>query len=373
MNGELVPGTIAADQIVCDGEDIPPFTGTVASGGDNGGYQWQISTDGTDWDSAPGTNNTQGYTYPNPAATAFSLRRAWISQSCGTVYSNMVEVSVWPNSSDTIADVVCQGEPYQDHGFDIPAEQTATAGEHLFEQHYATGHCDSAIVLLLTVYPTYETELADEVCEGEGYSGHGFAVSPMETVGVGEVTREQTLQSEHGCDSVLRLTLTVIDTALRIVLLTDDFCESMSAELMVVTEMPDYVWSTGEQMPTITVTHSGLYSVTAMQGGCQSTAFVRIEDCQFELYLPNAITPSDFDGVNDYFSIPELNQRDMAMFEIAIFNRWGEMVYYSTDKNFKWNGEYRGEIQYQTIYNYVIRYTDKSGRPFRRAGSITVL
>ena len=45
---------------------------------------------------------------------------------------------------------------------------------------------DSAIVLLLTVYPTYETELADEVCEGEGYSGHGFAVSPMETVGVGE-------------------------------------------------------------------------------------------------------------------------------------------------------------------------------------------
>ena len=160
---------------------------------------------------------------------------------------------------------------------------------------------------------------------------------------------------------------------MHIVSLTPDFCEEQSAELMVVTQMPDYVWSTGEDAPTITVTSPGRYTVTATQGGCSSSAYFVIEACQYELYLPNTITPSRGDGLNDYFCIPEINQRDMSLFEISIFNRWGEVVYYSTDKNFHWNGEYRGIIQYQTIYNYVIKYTDLGGRPHRRTGSITVL
>ena len=373
LNGPLTPGTVSADQVVCDGEEVPPFTGTAASGGDNGAYQWQISTNGTDWTPVPGTNNAQNYTYPSPAAYAVTLRRAWVSQSCGTVYSNTLTVEVAPNSSDTLTAEVCQGEAYQENGFDITADQTAETGEYTFEQHYATGHCDSAVILLLTVWPQYETDIEDVVCEGDGYSDNGFEVSPLETVGAEVLQRTQNLQSEHGCDSIVTLQLTVIDTALRIVPLTGDFCDNMSAELMVVTEMPDYVWSTGETAPTITVTASGYYSVTATEGGCTATAAYRVEGCQFELILPNAITPSDFDGVNDYFALPEFFLRDISLFEIAIFNRWGEMVYYSTDKGFKWNGEYRGEIQYQTIYNYVIKYTDTAGRPYRRTGSITVL
>ena len=373
LNGELQAGVISANQEVCDGEDIPPFTGTAASGGDNGAYQWQISTNGIDWAPAPGTANTQNYTYPSPAANNFTLRRAWISQSCGTVFSNTVEVSVWPNSSDTITAEVCQGETYQENGFDITADLTAEAGEYTFEQHHATGHCDSAVILLLTVWPQYETELEDVVCEGDGYSGNGFEVSPLETVGADVLQRTQNLQTIHGCDSIITLQLTVIDTALRIVPLTADFCDNMSMELTVETGMSDYVWSTGETAPTIMVTASGYYSVTATEGGCTATAGYRVEGCQFELVLPNAITPSDFDGVNDYFALPEFFLRDISLFEIAIFNRWGEMVYYSTDKGFRWNGEYRGEIQYQTIYNYVIEYTDTAGRPHRKTGSVTVL
>ena len=137
--------------------------------------------------------------------------------------------------------------------------------------------------------------------------------------------------------------------------------------------MEDYVWSTGEDAPTITVMQAGIYGVTATQGGCQATAHINVEECHYELYLPNAITPSRGDGLNDYFSIPEVNRANMVMFEIAIYNRWGELVFYSKDKNFRWNGEYRGQIYYETIYNYVIRYTDTIGRPYVRTGSITIL
>ena len=373
LNGELTPGTIADNQVVCDGEDIPTFTGTAASGGDNGAYQWQLSTNGTDWTPAPGTNNAQTYTYPNPAAAAFTLRRAWVSQSCGTVYSNVVTVEVAPNSSDTITAEVCQGEPYQENGFVVTADQTAVAGEYTYEQHYATGHCDSAVILLLTVWPEVVELVEATVCEGDGYSGNGFEVSPLETVGVGELQREQTLQTVHGCDSVVTLQLTVIDTALHIELLTEDFCEHQEAALSVVSSMPDYVWSTGETATTIVVSSPGLYSVTATEDGCSATAHIRVEGCQYELVLPNAITPSLGDGVNDCFFIPENFTANINLFKIYIFNRWGELVFYSTDKNFRWYGDYRGVTQYQTIYNYVIEYTDTAGRPFRRTGSITVL
>ena len=374
LNGELQPGTIAEDQDVCEGELPLPFTGTAASGGDNGAYQWQMSTNGTDWTVAPGTNNAQNYTYPNVPTAGFSLRRAWVSQSCGTVYSNIVTISLWPNSSDTIEGAVCIGDVYQENGFNITADQTAEAGVYTFEQHFATGHCDSMVVLVLTVNPHYEIELEDVVCEGDGYHDNGFSISPLETVGEGNLTRTLTLHTAAGCDSVVTLHLRVIDTAVSIVSLTPDFCENLSAELMVVTDMPNYEWSTGEIAPSITVTQSGRYYVTATSGDCSSTAHITVESCDGnQLLLPNAITPSNHDGLNDYFSIPERNLLYINLFEIWIYNRWGELVYYSNDKNFHWNGEYRDKIQYGTVYNYIIRYTNAAGKPEFVKGSVTVL
>ena len=373
LNGELTPGTIADNQTVCDGESPDEFTGTTASGGDNGAYLWQFSANGTDWISAPGTNNTQNYTYPNPATNAFSLRRVWASQSCGTVHSNTVTISVWPNSSDTATAEVCQGYPYQDNGFDIAAEETSTPGVLTFENHFASGQCDSVVVLLLTVNPNYSEVIEDEACEGDGYDENGFAISPSETVGEDEISRTLTLQSAAGCDSVIQLQLSIIDTSVHIISLTTDFCDALEAELQVITDMPNYVWSTGETSRNITVTHSGHYFVTASEGDCHNTAHFLVESCQNRLLLPNAITPSRGDGLNDYFSIPEANRRDINLFKIWIYNRWGELIYYSTDKNFQWGGHDNKKIIYQSVYSYVIWYTDATGRPFELKGIVTVL
>ncbi len=372
--GEVDPGTISADQVVCVGEQPAPFTGTAATGSDHIIYFWEFSSDGEIWSTAQGDYNTQNYTYPYPAPFSFFLHRMSIIQGCGIYYSNVVTVSVWPNTMDTIMAAVCQNEPYEGFGFDITADQTAAPGDYTFEQHHSTGHCDSVVVLILTVNPLFETEVEDVVCEGDGYDDNGFSIAPMETVGEELLTRIQTLQSAAGCDSVVTLQLRVIDTAVRIVSLTPDFCEDLSAELMVVTDMPNYVWSTGETAPTITVTHSGRYYVTATSGDCSSTAHFTVENCDGnQLLLPNAITPSRGDGLNDYFSIPERNLLNINLFEIWIYNRWGELVYYSNDKNFRWNGEYRGQTQYQNVYNYVIRYTDEAGKPYFVKGSVTVL
>ena len=373
LHGEMQPGTIAGPPQLCYGETLGTVTGTAAAG-DGCVYQWQISGDGTNWSPATGVNNTQDYTSTGLFSESFMLRRAWISGSCGTLYSNILTIAVWPVSSDTIHDAICAGEPYQQHGFDIPAAETVGQTELTSVNHLTNIHgCDSLMTLVLTIFESQETVINAEVCEGDGYHLDGFSVSASETVGADTLLRIQNYQTVHGCDSVVRLEVSVIDTALRIESLTDDFCDEMTAELVVVTDLTDYEWSTGEQMPNITVIAPGIYWVTASQGGCSVTAKYVIEPCVIELYLPNAISPGREDGLNDYFGISEYAQRTINLFEISIFNRWGEMVFHSTDKGFRWNGEYKGTIYHENVYNYIIHYTDSAGRPYQVTGSVTVL
>ncbi len=369
----LQPGTIADDQDVCIDGDVSTFTGDVASGGDNGAYQWQMSLNGTTWNTAPGASNSQNYTYPDPAAETFLLRRAWISQNCGTAYSDTVTVTVWMSFIDTVTATVCQNEPYQGDGFDITADETADPGEYFFENLLTTGHCDSLIVLKLTVNPAYEINIEDEVCEGRPYNRYGFSIPLAETLESETIQRTANLQSMYGCDSIVNITVTVVDTALEIISSTEDFCEELYAELTAVSEMTNYMWNTGDQTQQIIVRQSGMYSVIASHGECAVTAQYNIESCEVRLYLPNAITPSNGDGINDYLSLPEQSLLLIDEFEIAIYNRWGELIYFSTDKNFQWDGTVRGQLYQDNVYNYFIRCTNVSGRPYLYKGSITVL
>jgi gliding motility-associated-like protein len=77
-------------------------------------------------------------------------------------------------------------------------------------------------------------------------------------------------------------------------------------------------------------------------------------------FIPaNIFTPNQ-DGVNDYFELPNLPPDIcLSLFsDIRIFNRWGEEVYKSTDRQFKWDGRQVTD----GIYFYVITYSDKKFR-----------
>lgn len=111
------------------------------------------------------------------------------------------------------------------------------------------------------------------------------------------------------------------------------------------------------------------------ESGCDSIINVTIvfAATQIPLYLPNAITPSRSDGLNDGFSLADRAKNQISDFEIVIFNRWGEMVFYSTDKDFCWHGDYKGKTFYDNVYSYVIHYSNLFGKRFTTKGTITVL
>ena len=71
-----------------------------------------------------------------------------------------------------------------------------------------------------------------------------------------------------------------------------------------------------------------------------------------QIYIPNSFTPNN-DGYNDYIAF--YTQDTLDIFEFTLFNRLGEVVWFTQDCNAKWDG---GDDYYTLdgIYIYVMRY-----------------
>lgn len=94
--------------------------------------------------------------------------------------------------------------------------------------------------------------------------------------------------------------------------------------------------------------------LTAMDPvGCSAKATLMTEPPS-ELFIPNAFTPNG-DGYNDSFGIVAEN---VTEFQIWIYDRFGNQVFYSDDPDMRWNGSYEGSEYYSSssVYNYRIRY-----------------
>jgi gliding motility-associated-like protein len=70
-----------------------------------------------------------------------------------------------------------------------------------------------------------------------------------------------------------------------------------------------------------------------------------------DIYIPNAFTPNR-DGVNDTWHISALNA--VPVFELSIFNRYGQLVYHAQNNNIPWNGQFKGIDQPSGAYVYLL-------------------
>ncbi|MFZ9848445.1 MAG: gliding motility-associated C-terminal domain-containing protein, partial [Flavobacteriales bacterium] len=114
-----------------------------------------------------------------------------------------------------------------------------------------------------------------------------------------------------------------------------------------------YAWSTGETTPQITVKAEGTYVVNIMEDQCQEADAISLVDyCPTTFFIPAAFSPN-YDNKNDVFKI---YGSYIPNFEIYIFNRWGEVVYHSTDYLAPWNGTYMGELVQEDVYVVKVTY-----------------
>jgi gliding motility-associated-like protein len=104
--------------------------------------------------------------------------------------------------------------------------------------------------------------------------------------------------------------------------------------------------------------------------GCRHSTHRLVEVIVPEnIFIPNAFTP-DGDAKNDYFSVAFHN---ISEAHIAIFNRWGELIYETDDMDFRWDGKYNGSRIQNEVYVYVINAVGLYGTSINRIGHVTVI
>ena len=108
----------------------------------------------------------------------------------------------------------------------------------------------------------------------------------------------------------------------------------------------------------ITADSEGIYSVEITNSfGCVATDETEVlSQCIPKLVAPNAFRPGSDIAANKEFSVFSFFITDE--FQVFIYNRWGELVFQSNDRFFRWNGTYNntGQLLPGGSYAYVIKY-----------------
>ena len=104
--------------------------------------------------------------------------------------------------------------------------------------------------------------------------------------------------------------------------------------------------------------------------GCSDTAFRDIRTMIVPaLDVPNAFTPGQF-GEN---SIVKVRGYGIAKLDFKIYNRYGEMVFHSNNKETGWDGNYQGKPQPMEVYAWTVDAEFVNGEKVRRTGDLTLI
>lgn len=87
------------------------------------------------------------------------------------------------------------------------------------------------------------------------------------------------------------------------------------------------------------------------------------------LDVPNAFTPGRF-GEN---GIVKVKGFGIGTMEWKIYNRWGQVVFATSDKNEGWNGIFKGRLQPMDVYTYTLDVIFTDGQKLRKTGDISLL
>lgn len=193
-----------------------------------------------------------------------------------------------------------------------------------------------------------------------------------------------SVSDDNGCKNIDSVLLRIggptvdagIDTAI---------CPEFQYQIIATSSTGTLLWepATGlsdatSATPMFSYTESVDYRLSITdENGCVAYDEVRmgIIPCESYIKIPQAFTPNG-DGVNDHFTMFGQYIDD---YEIRIFNRWGEMVYQSTDVSELndlskgWDGTYKGKLQDSGTFVYYVMAKYGSGETSERKGNLTLI
>ncbi len=251
---------------------------------------------------------------------------------------------------------------------------------------YSGPNCISTDTILVTFAPVIPIDLGNDtsLCNGDEISlfagnayvaylwNNGTTLSSI-TVGQGG-TYSVTATQADGCTGNGSITLLYFNWPES--LLPDSLSACMGLPLQLdagsISENYSYNWSTGEKTHSITAMSSGTYYVDILNFICMITDSVKIHPCD-DIYIPNVFTPNG-DSWNETFHV---KGNAVPNFKMFIYDRWGLLLYQTSDFYAGWDGTYLGNPCADGTYFFLVLY-DKytnSNEPekVKASGTVTLL
>lgn len=114
------------------------------------------------------------------------------------------------------------------------------------------------------------------------------------------------------------------------------------------------------------------YRITAVKNGDRtiiSQSNISEVTIPLAVYIPNAFSPNG-DGLNDRFGI---SAKGIDKFSITVFNKWGQLIFESTDPHQTWDGTFGGEIVPDGPYVYSLHLVSSDNIPSVKSGTVTIV
>ena len=124
--------------------------------------------------------------------------------------------------------------------------------------------------------------------------------------------------------------------------------------------------------PVATLQDNITYTVTATtSGGCSANDNINIEVFKGSaIYVPTAFTPNK-DGLNDLLRPRYIGIKQLDYFRV--FNRWGQVVYTTTNRNAGWDGTINGISQPAGVYVWMLKAKDVVGKAYDMKGTTLII
>jgi gliding motility-associated-like protein len=148
-------------------------------------------------------------------------------------------------------------------------------------------------------------------------------------------------------------------------------CEGQQLVLTPLLNSPSsLLWQDGRTSPSITVTKNGLYSLQATNecGSYKDTINITTGLCNIE--MPSAFTPNG-DVLNDVFKVKY--PFPVKQFSMTIYNRYGEKVFETNNISEGWDGNWKGTLQLQGTYVWIISFKGINNRQQNLKGTVTLI
>jgi len=209
--------------------------------------------------------------------------------------------------------------------------------------------------------------------------------NPVVQEPVASITYWLSVVDAKGCNSLTDDSVSITVSAPAILYIGNDTTIAMRQPLQLIstdvnnTGFNTYNWSPAYGLnnpfaanPIAVLDRNITYYVTAANAvGCMAMDTINIKVYQGpELYVPNAFTPNG-DGLNDVLKVIAIGMKEFHFFRI--YNRYGQLIFSTTDPVKGWDGKMNGKLQNTGTYVWMAEAVDYRGNLIQRNGTSTIV